>query len=91
MQFAYFISKFLLNSSIVKSNKIIGNRKNVITVLKTSSYFPFFKASRAQARLLVITSVSDLVVHLVSFCLSPFFHVCQVVTFTKRIKMAVLF
>ena len=50
-----------------------------------------FKASRALARLLVITSVSDLVVHLVFFVQISLFLVCQVVTFTKRIKMAVLF
>ena len=39
----------------------------------------------------MITSVSDLCLHLCFFVhISPF-HVCQVVTFTKRIKMAVLF
>ena len=51
----------------------------------------FLRRASCKARLLVITSVSDLVVHLVFFVQIRLFHVCQAVTFTKRIKMAVLF
>ena len=68
--------------------------------IKPILLFFVFKASKLQSSpssdyffclLRIFVFVTDLCPHLVFFVHSSLFHVCQVVTFTKRIKMAVLF
>ena len=66
-------------------------KKVGLCVLATYAMPWFFKASKLKARLLVITLVSDLWSDLVFFLFVALFCICQVVTFTKRIKMAVWF
>ena len=96
----HFYSKKLNLTSkfFTKTGFFSSNQKNYFFNIKFWQIFHsvvwFLRRASCKARLLVITffvCCKYLCPHLVFFVHISLFHVCQVVTFTKRIKMAVLF